>query len=82
MRSVLLERNWRSLMEKVSMERLNAYVLKSEGGRMLIDVEGIIVDLVTVFKLTGKEREELIAMIDEIWPAVKVTIKIPKEEKQ
>ena len=69
-------------MEKVSMERLNAYVLKSEGGRMLIDVEGIIVDLVTVFKLTGKEREELIAMIDEIWPAVKVTIKIPKEEKQ
>ena len=64
------------------MDRINAYITPSDDGGITVDVEGMTVDLVTIMKATGGNREAFLKFVGDIYDAVEVTITIPDEHKQ
>ena len=63
------------------MDRLNAYCSSDGNGGVKVDVEGIIVDLITLYKASGNSKDNLITQIEELWPEVHVSISIPSKAK-
>jgi hypothetical protein len=65
------------------MERINAYTTATPGGRggVSVDVEGMLVDLITVLKASGYPKPEFLRMADSTWDAVAVSIRIPTAAK-
>ena len=59
------------------MERLNAYIIPGEDGYIRIDIEGMIVDLVTITKAGDWNKTALLTMIGDIWSKVDVEVGIP-----
>lgn len=59
------------------MERINAYTTSNKYGDCVIDVEGMVVDLITIAKADNKTLDELFIFIKEIWPEVHVEITRP-----
>lgn len=60
---------------------INAYSRPGPNGGVVIDVEAMTVDLITVFKAGGHSLQELQTFITDTWPAVSVQISIPKGSK-
>jgi len=64
------------------MHRINAYCTQDAVTKnTVVDVEGIIVDLVTVWKASGRSKTELIFKVDEVFNDVVVSITIPPSAK-
>lgn len=59
---------------------IKAYARPSQGG-VTIDVEAMIVDLITVYKASGHTLDQLQGLIAETWPQVEVRVEIPKGTK-
>lgn len=53
---------------------MNAYTSRNSTGGMSIDVEGMMVDLITIMKATGHTEQMLIDMVKELWPQVEVSV--------
>ena len=62
------------------MERLNAYA-SQEGDTTKIDVEGMLVDLITVWKAVGNTKDDLLRLVGETYEQVSVHVKIPDKSK-
>ena len=58
------------------MERINAYTSKSECGGVSIDVEGMVVDLVTVMKASGNSKEYFLGFVSDIFDKVEISVDI------
>lgn len=53
---------------------MNAYTSRNSTGGMSIDVEGMMVDLITIMKATGHTEQMLIDTVKELWPQVEVSV--------
>lgn len=62
------------------MERINAYTRPTQDG-VTVDVEGMLVDLVTVMKAGGHSKEQFLALAAQVFDDVQVDIRIPKGHK-
>ena len=63
------------------MDRLNAYTTPTQSGGVTVDIEGALVDVVTVCKASGCDRAAFMAMVGEIFDAVRVEIVVPHGAK-
>lgn len=64
------------------MHRLQAYTRPAPNGKdVVVDVEGITIDLITVLKATGMLKASFHDLIDQTWDAVEVSIEIPSSLK-
>jgi hypothetical protein len=64
------------------MERLNAYTRPAADGKgITVDVEGMLVDLITVLKASGCAKDEFLAMAGGVFDEVTVNIRIPPASK-
>ncbi len=63
------------------MEGINAYSRPSPDGGIIIDVEAMCVDLITVAKASGATKEEFLEFVAKTFDEVRVDIRIPKRAK-
>jgi hypothetical protein len=63
------------------MERLNAYTTATPDGGVTVDVEGMLVDLITVLKASGHAKADFLRLADSTWDEVEVSIRIPNSAK-
>lgn len=63
------------------MHRINAYCREEAEGGLSVDAEGMLVDLVTVWKSGGRTREEFDEFVNSVYDEVHVSVEIPDELK-
>ena len=65
------------------MNRLNAYTRPAPDGRgVIIDIEGMAVDLITAAKAGHMSKEEFLSNIESTWDAVIVELDYSNVTKQ
>ncbi len=64
------------------MEGLNAYSRPAPDGKgVTIDVEQMLVDLITVLKASGWQKRQFQRFVDATWNEVVVEVRIPNSAK-
>jgi hypothetical protein len=63
------------------MEGINAYSRRSPDGGITVDVERMAVDLITVMKAAGADKDTFLDMLGRTFDEVKVEVRIPNRAK-
>ncbi len=63
------------------MDGINAYSRPSPDGGITVDVESMLVDLITVMKASGATKEIFLDMVAKTFEEVRVDVRIPKRAK-
>lgn len=63
------------------MEGMEAYSRAGSDGSVIVDVERMCVDLITVMKASGATKETFLDLVSRTFDEVRVEIRIPKRAK-
>lgn len=61
---------------------INAYSRPNGQGGVTVDIEMMLVDLITVVKAGGYQKREFDQFVKETWNAVQIEVTIPDRAKQ
>jgi hypothetical protein len=64
------------------VKRISAYTTPSVGGGVTFDVEGMMVDMVTLMKASEWPKEWAASMLSAVWDDVDVQVSIPEKSEQ
>ena len=64
------------------MDGIKGYSKPTPDGGISVDVEGMLVDAITILKATGHPKEACVADFGKLWDEVKVSIDTSKVRKQ
>jgi hypothetical protein len=62
------------------MSRINAYTTQKQGG-VSIDIEGMCLDIITILKSTGQNKEQFLKDFSKMWDDCTVLSVVPKSAK-
>jgi hypothetical protein len=63
------------------MDRINAYTTRAPDGSTSVDIEGMMVDLITIVKVGGVPKADFLDFAAEVFDEVTVNVSIPQRQK-